>query len=76
MFKFSASDLAARPKVFRYLYYVLSSFQLKSFRSWRKEGEPNPFVKKTYRRKVTDRVEFVDIFGDDLDARRPRSRQP
>ena len=76
MLKFSATDLAARPTVFRYLYYILTSFNPRSFRSWQKAGEPNPFVQKTYRQQVTERVEFVDIFGEDLKARRPRSKQP
>ncbi len=30
------------------------------------EGEPNPFVGKTYRQHVTERIEFVDIFGEEL----------
>lgn len=72
MFRLSATDLAVKPAAFRYAYYILTSVNPKSFRAWRKEGEPNPFVAKTYRRQVTERVEFVDIFGEELDARRPQ----
>ncbi len=68
MFEISATDLAVKPAAFRYVYYILTSVNLKSYRTWRKEGEPNPFVGKTYRQKVTERVEFVDIFADDLGA--------
>ncbi len=66
MFKVNASALANKSAAIRYLYYVLTACDLKSFRSWRKDGEPNPFVEKTYRQHVTERVEIVDIFGGDL----------
>lgn len=75
MFRLSASKLAEKPALHRYLYFLFSSFQLTSFRAWRRAGEPNPFVGKTYRQHVTERVEFVDIFGDDLATQRSRSRQ-
>lgn len=56
--------LAGRPRFFRYVFYLVSGFRLKSYRSWAEEGEPNPFVAKTYRRRQTERVEFADIFED------------
>ncbi len=76
MFNLSANDLAAKPTIFRYVYYVLTAFNPKTYKAWQEAGEPNPFVAKTYRKQVTDRVEFVDIFGDDLNAHHPRSKQP
>lgn len=66
MFKLSPAKLAKRSAAFRYAYYVLTAFKLKSFRSWQQDGEPNPFVCKTYRHNVTERVEFTDIFEDVL----------
>lgn len=64
--KLSPQYLARRSATFRYLHYVLTTFRLRSFASWRSEGEPNPFVRKTYRRVYTERVEFTDIFEDVL----------
>ena len=74
MFKMSASKLAERSATFRYLYFLISSFKPIGFKAWKEQGEPNPFVEKSYRRVVTERVEFVDIFGDDLNRSRPNSR--
>ena len=70
MFKQSSSRLAARPAPFRYFYYILSSFRLTSYRSWKAKGEPNPFVKKTYRHNCTEKIDFVDIFDDVLTPRK------
>ncbi len=64
MFQFTQRRLARKSKLFRYAFFIISSVQLKSFRSWTKEGEPNPFVAKTYRHKQSRRVEFDDIFDD------------
>ena len=72
MLKLSKSQLANKPAIIRYLYFVTSSCKLVSFSAWRRAGEPNPFVGKTYRQHVTERIEFVDIFGDDLNDRGPR----
>lgn len=74
MFKISASKLSKKSEAFRYLYFLISSFKPISFKTWKQRGEPNPFVEKSYRRVVTERVEFVDIFGDDLNKTRPNSR--
>jgi hypothetical protein len=74
MLKLSPSSLAKRSETFRYLYFVITSFKLKSFRAWKKAGEPNPFVTKTYRHNVTARVEFTDIFDDVLKPGRVGSR--
>ena len=73
MLKFTATDLAEKSAVFRYVYYVLTAFNPKSFRTWQREGEPNPFVEKTYRQHVTDRIEFVDIFSNELGVRNARA---
>ena len=66
MINYTAPKLAEKSAVFRYLHFVITSFRLKSFRSWKEAGEPNPFVEKTYRTVRTERVEFVDIFEDVL----------
>lgn len=63
---FTEPKLAQKSRIFRYLFYLASGFRLKSFRSWAKDGEPNPFVTKSYRPVRTERVEFVDIFDDML----------
>ena len=74
MFKLPASKLSQKSELFRYFYYVFSSFKLRSFKAWKKAGEPNPFVAKTYRHNVTARVEFTDIFEDVLGRDRAESR--
>lgn len=74
MLKKSPSELAKRSAAYRYLYFVVTSFKMKSFRAWKRDGEPNPFVEKTYRHNVTERVEFTDIFEDVLKPSRKDSR--
>ena len=58
----------ARSRVFRYIFFLISSVRFKSFQSWSQEGEPNPFMSKTYRTVRTERVEFIDIFDDMLNG--------
>ena len=74
MLKLSPAQLAKRSAAFRYLYFMVTSFKMKSFRAWQRDGEPNPFVEKTYRHNVTERVEFADIFEDVLKPGRKGSR--
>lgn len=74
MFKMSASSLAGKSAAYRYAYFLVTSFKPVGFKAWRHQGEPNPFVGKSYRRVVTERVEFVDIFGEDLNRSKPNSR--
>ena len=57
-------SLEKRSKGFRYLFFLVSNVRFKSYRSWSREGEPNPFTAKTYRRVQTARVEFDDILAD------------
>jgi len=66
MFSITDLRLAKRSRIFRYFFYLVSGFRLKSFRSWSQEGEPNPFVAKTYPVRRTERIEFIDIFDDVL----------
>ena len=61
---YSKEALAKRSSLFRYVHYLISSFSLKSYAAWKAEGEPNPFVAKTYRHNGTRQIEFLDIFGD------------
>jgi len=70
MLKYTEPKLAKKSAYFRYLHYTITSFRLKSFRSWKSAGEPNPFVEKTYRPVRTERIEFVDIFEDVLAPRK------
>lgn len=70
MFKFSAQELAGKPRCFRYLHYILTNLRLISPREWKKAGEPNPFVRKTYRHKMSEIADFNDIFEDFHASRR------
>ncbi len=69
MLNVSEPRLSKQSRFFRYLFYLASGVRFKSFQSWSKEGEPNPFVAKVYRQKQTERVEFDDIFEDLLNDR-------
>ncbi len=71
MFFFSQESLAKRSKAFRYLHYIISGVRYVPFAKWNAKGEPNPFVKPTYRHKGTHQAEFAEIFED---LRGPRTR--
>lgn len=64
MFKLSGPALAGKSCYLRYVYFLVSGFRFKSYRAWREAGEPNPFVKKSYRHQATHRVEYIDIFAE------------
>lgn len=64
MLAMTDKDLEKRSKGFKYLFYLVSNVRFKSYRSWLREGEPNPFTAKTYSRVQTLRVEFDDFFED------------
>ena len=66
MFPRNADDLGRKSRYFRYIYFVLSSFSLKSFGRWKREGEQNPFVQVAYRPRRTHQQEIIDIFEDSL----------
>ena len=68
---FSKETLAKRSSLFRYVHFLVSSFSYRSYAAWKADGEPNPFVTKTYRHNGTRQVEFLDIFGE---IRAPSSR--
>ena len=72
MLRMSPSGLEKRSATFRYVYFLITSVKFKSFRAWKEDGEPDPFVEKTYRTVVTERVEFTDIFEDVLKPKRTR----
>jgi hypothetical protein len=74
MIKYTQPALAQKSTAFRYLYYTISGVRLKSFRSWKDAGEPNPFVGKSYRNRQTHREEFLDIFDDLLGDAAIKSR--
>jgi len=59
-------SLGKNSYIFRYVYFMLSSFRFKSFAQWKAEGEPNPFVAKKLKRRQTSRQEIVEIFHDKL----------
>ncbi len=76
MFKMTAYELAGKSCCFRYAYFILTTFRPISVKSWRAKGEPNPFVAKTYPTKVTEMVDFVDIFEEYQSSRRGSFGKP
>lgn len=61
--------LDRKPRLYRYFFYLLSSFRIVTLKGWMREGEPNPFVQKTQRVRVTHRQEIQDIFEESLGRR-------
>ena len=66
MLQITDKKLSNRSELFRYMFFLISGCRLVRYQTWKQAGEPNPFVTRTYDRPTTDRVEFVDIFGDEL----------
>lgn len=62
-------DFARLPRLWRYVYFTISSMKLTSFSAWVADGEPNPFVKRRPRPKVTTRPEIADIFEEHFPMR-------
>ena len=73
--KLSGTELGQRPAAFRYAYYLVTSFKVKSFASWRDAGEPNPFVAREYSQESAERSELVSMFADMIEPRSKVSRQ-
>ena len=73
MIFFSQESLAKRSKPFRYLHYIISGVRYVPYAKWNAKGEPNPFVKTTYRHNGTHQAEFTEIF-EDFRARRTTSQ--
>lgn len=69
MFHIDQDRLAQKSRLYRYFFYILSSFRPVAFSAWTEEGEPNPFVPVTRRIRVTHRNEIQDIFRDSLGRR-------
>lgn len=61
--------LSAKPQWYRYVFYLLSSLRPVSPSAWRREGEPNPFVPRDLRPRMTHQQEIRDIFEDSLGRR-------
>lgn len=66
LFTANKDSLGEKPHLFRYIYFILSSFRLISYRQWKSQGEPNPFVSQKAKRRHTCQQEIVDIFQDRL----------
>lgn len=58
--------LSGRSSFYRYIYFLITSFRLTRYSSWKRRGEPNPFVPVVARQRHTHRQEILDIFEDAL----------
>lgn len=58
--------LDAKPRLFRYFFYLISSLRPVRMSVWVTEGEPNPFVRERARSRYTHQQEIKDIFQDSL----------
>ena len=58
-----AQTFARKSPHYRYVYFILSGLRFKSFSAWKKDGEPNPFVRPSYRVRSTSRAEIEDLFS-------------
>ena len=66
LIKEDTESLRQKPSLFRYAYFILSGFRLKTYSQWKSAGEPNPFVSENYTRRFTSQQEIVDIFQDQI----------
>ena len=64
MIFFSQAALARRSKLFRYVHFLITSVRYKSYASWKKDGEPNPFVVPNYHRPVSRQIQVSDVLHD------------
>jgi hypothetical protein len=69
MFSIKSDALEECSRVCRYIYFLVSGCRFKSLSKWSDEGEPNPFVRRAPRMRVTSRQEIRDIFEDSLGRR-------
>ena len=69
MFVPSREMLETRSRLYRYFFYLLSSFRPVTITAWVNEGEPNPFVADPPRVRMTHQQEIQDIFKDSLGRR-------
>ncbi|MEO9827465.1 MAG: hypothetical protein ABJF50_23915 [Paracoccaceae bacterium] len=67
LFTANKDSLGEKPHLFRYIYFLLSSFRVISYGQWKSEGEPNPFVSpQEAKRRHTSQQEIADIFQDKI----------
>ena len=69
MFFHDKDALETKSRLYRYFFYLLSSFRPVPMSVWVDEGEPNPFVNRSQRVRVTHRREIQDIFHESLGRR-------
>ncbi|MBT8425976.1 MAG: hypothetical protein HKM96_07780 [Boseongicola sp.] len=69
MFAHDKDALETKSRVYRYFFYLLSSFRPVPMSQWVEEGEPNPFVTETRRVRITHQAEIQDIFHKSLGRR-------
>ena len=61
MFKVTTKDLSRVPSAYRYAYYLLTAMRLVTYKSWQKEGEPNPFVARRAPKQTMTHLEAQTI---------------
>lgn len=72
MTQYRRSDLDRRPAFFRYIYFLVSTGKFQTFRRWRGNGEPNPFVRPDYAPRATSENEIIETFDQQLRTVRSR----
>jgi hypothetical protein len=63
---------SARNNLIRYLHYLLSTGQYRTFRYWKRSGEPNPFLKDKKQLEHTTRSEIDYLIKTRRNAPRER----
>lgn len=67
LFSTNKDSLLKLPRLFRYIYFLLSGFRMISYGRWKTQGEPNPFVSQQAKHRHTSQQEILDIFQDASD---------
>lgn len=52
-----------------YLYYLASTLSFRTYRNWKKAGQPNPFLQRKARRDETTRHDIAETFRDEFKGR-------
>ena len=58
-------------RVLLYVYYLTSTLTFRTYASWKKAGQPNPFICKRTRREDVSRNDIAYTFEEQF---RPRTR--
>ena len=66
MSKCTGRVFAQSPSLYRYLYFLVSGVRFRTYGAWKKDGEPNPFIRPCYGERMTSRSEIMSLFRSEF----------